>query len=284
MRHAHGYVPQTLADLGVVGMGLNVALLLAWLGAAARATGVRPRRRWGAWLWALLRTRDTGARPQLRPQLATTPERIGLMTLATTAIAFGVHSAVDWTWFVPANAVAGLLCAAWVAGRGPLDEPPAERVALPRGGAAWRAASGRSRSPGLVLAAGLAGAWAVWQPQRSVDASDAALEALDAGHLPQALSDAHRAADLDPLSIDPLTTLAAVQVAAHDPAAARATLQRAVRLQPANPQSWLQLGQLELDQGHARRALRLLGAAIYLDPQGPIAQAAYAQAQQQAAR
>ena len=56
-----------------------------------------------------------------------------------------------------------------------------------------------------------------------------------------------------------------------------------MRLQPANPESWLRLGQFELNAGHAQRALRLLGAAIYLDPRGPEAQTAYAQAQQLAA-
>jgi hypothetical protein len=282
VRHAHGYVPQTLADLGLIGMGINLALLIAWLGAAARATGVRPRHRWGPWVWTLVRTRDTRARPSLRPHEPMTPERIGVMTLAATAIAFGVHSAVDWTWFVPGTAVTGLVCAAWVAGRGPLAEPPTARAALPRGRAGWTAARGRLALAALVLAAGLASAWAIWQPQRSADAGDAALAALEAGHPQQAQSNAEHAAKLDPLSIDPLLTLAAVQTAAHEPAAARATLERAVELQPANPESWLRLGQLELDQGRSRRALRLLGAAIYLDPQGPEAQAAYAQAQQRA--
>ncbi len=31
-RHAHGFVPQTLADLGIVGVAVTTALLLAWLG------------------------------------------------------------------------------------------------------------------------------------------------------------------------------------------------------------------------------------------------------------
>ncbi|MBA3264471.1 MAG: O-antigen ligase family protein, partial [Thermoleophilaceae bacterium] len=43
-RHAHGFVPQTLADLGIVGVALTTALLLAWLVAVARATGLHPRR------------------------------------------------------------------------------------------------------------------------------------------------------------------------------------------------------------------------------------------------
>lgn len=284
VRHAHGYVPQTLADLGLIGMGISVALLLAWLGAAARATGVRSRRRWGAWLLTLVRTRDTRTRPTLRPSQPMTPERIGLMTLATTAIAFGVHSAVDWTWFVPGTAVTGLLCAAWVAGRGPLDEAPLPPAALPHDRAGWSAARGRVALAALVLVVGVAGAWTIWQPQRSVEANDAALTALLAGQRQDALADAQDAVDINPLSIDPLVTLSAVQRANQQPDAARATLQRVVRLQPANPESWLRLGQFELEAGHAQRALRLLGAAIYLDPRGPEAQAAYALAQQRAAQ
>lgn len=278
VRHAHGYVPQTLADLGWTGLAVNVLLLLAWLVAAGRATGLRPRRRWGAWIVALARTRDARIRPARRAAQPMTAERIGMLTLATTAIAFGVHSAVDWTWFVPGTAVTGLLCAAWVAGRGPLDDAP-PRAALPR---PLRAAPGRLAIAAVVLVVGLAGAWAVWQPQRAASANDRAFAALTDGRLSQAQADAEQAARIDPFSIDPLLTLAAVQSVAHQPAAARATLQRAVRLQPANPETWLRLGQLELAQGRARRALTILNAAIFLDPHGPAAQAAYAQAQQAA--
>ncbi len=256
VRHAHGYVPQTLADLGAIGMGISVVLLVAWLLAA----------------WRVIRPRDS-----------VTPERIGLMTLAATALAFGVHSAVDWTWFVPGTAVAGLLCAAWVAGRGPLDEPSAP-AALPRGRVAWSAARSRIALAAVVLVAGIAAAWAIWQPQRAVDAGDAALTALLDGHVQEARAHAKDAVAIDPLSIDALFTLAAVERAASAPQGAREALQRAVELQPANPESWLRLGQFELDQGNVRRALRLLGAAIYLDPRGPEAQTEYARAQQRNAR
>lgn len=279
VRHAHGYVPQTLADLGLVGMGLSLALLVAWLGAAGRATGVRPRRRWGAWAVEAVRSRELRGGPAPRPARPMTPERIGLTTLAATAVAFGVHSAVDWTWFIPGTAVAGLLCAAWVAGRGPFDEPPAGAPRLPRSGADWAAARGRGALAVLMVAAGLAAAWAIWQPQRAVDAGDKALDALDAGDVARATDDAERATRINPLSIDPLLTLATVQVAAGEPAAARATFQRAVRLQPANPETWLRLGEFELAQGKVRRALTVLNAAVYLDPHGPATQAAYARAQ-----
>jgi tetratricopeptide (TPR) repeat protein len=130
----------------------------------------------------------------------------------------------------------------------------------------------------LIAIAGLAAAWAIWQPQRAADANDAALSALDGGHLPQAQADAQRAHRLDPLSIDPLLTLSAAQSVAGQATAARATLEQAVELQPANPESWLRLGQLELQQSDPQAAVKALDAAVYLDPQSPATQAAYAQA------
>ncbi len=252
VRHAHGYVPQTLADLGWSGLGVSLALLLAWLLAAARASG----------LW----------RGRGRPREPLDAERIGLLTLATTALAFGVHSAVDWTWFVPGTAVTGLLCAAWVAGRGPASEQPAP--------ARWRPTPVRIALALAAVAIALVAAWTIWQPQRAVGVDDRALDALDAGHVATARAEAVQAADIDPLSLDPLLTLAAAQAAGGDVVAARATLERGVRLQPANPESWLRLGEFELGHGHARKALSILDAAVYLDPHGPAAQTTYARAQQ----
>ena len=49
-------------------------------------------------------------------------ERVGLATLAAVALVFGLHSAIDWTWFVPGNVVPALLCAGWVASRATLRE------------------------------------------------------------------------------------------------------------------------------------------------------------------
>jgi tetratricopeptide (TPR) repeat protein len=282
VRHAHGWIPQTLADLGLPGLALSLALLAAWLAAAARSTGVRPRGRWGAWLAELARTRDFSSRPARRPREPVTPEQIGLLTLATTAIAFGVHSTVDWTWFVPGTAVTGLVCAAWVAARGPAAEPPG-RPALPRTRRDWVAARGRVAIAAAVVVTGLAAAWTIWQPQRATNVNDDALAALDAGRLPQAQADARRARRIDPLALDPRFALAEIQARGGRAAQARETLQRAVHDQPANPETWLRLGQLELDQGDARAALDVLAAAVYLDPHGPAPQSAYAQAKQAAA-
>ena len=49
-------------------------------------------------------------------------------------VVFGVHSLVDWTWYVPGNACVALLCAGWLAGRGPLEATAAvEAQAIRRG-------------------------------------------------------------------------------------------------------------------------------------------------------
>ena len=61
---------------------------------------------------------------------AYTPERIGMLTMLCIVIVFGVHSFADWTWYVPGDAFVALLCAGWLAGRGPL---PAGNLAAPAG-------------------------------------------------------------------------------------------------------------------------------------------------------
>ena len=122
VRHAHGYAVQTLADLGLIGLALSLVATVGWAVAALRVTGIPRRDR----------------------RLPFDPERVGLITMTSVVVVFGIHSLIDWTWFVPANAVVALLCAGWVAGRAPLADrlsgaPPASR-APPR----------LARDPGLL--------------------------------------------------------------------------------------------------------------------------------------
>ena len=194
VRHAHGYVVQTAADLGLAGLAVSLALLAAWLAGAARATG--------------LRRRDRG-----RPF---PPERIGLLTLVAVVIVFGVHSFVDWTWFVPANAAVALLAAGWVAGRGPLARADAEedddaRSRPPRAEddlrerlRAGMRERGRATCAAAALLIVLATAWAVFQPMRADTMTQDALDKLDRGDGAAALAQAQQAHDVDPLSLDPL--------------------------------------------------------------------------------
>jgi O-antigen ligase len=260
VKHAHGFVVQTLADLGAIGLALALALLLTWMAAAGRAT--HPfNRRWTSWrTWLDIRA---GARPGWRssPQ-PYTPERIGMLSMLCVVVVFGAHSLVDWTWYVPGDAFVALLCAGWLAGRGPL-----------------RAESGGARGPrslreidpmrmgvaACAVIAALLAAWSQWQPQRSVDASQEALNLL-AGNPRGALAKAQTGVARDPLSAQALFTLATIQRDTGEPALARATLQRAVRLQPSNPQTWLTLGRYDLADEPAV-ALKELQAAIYLNPE-----------------
>jgi hypothetical protein len=300
VKHAHGFVVQTLADLGAVGLVLALGLLLAWMAAAGRAT--HPfNRRWTSWrAWLNIRA---GARPGWRrsPQ-PYTPERIGMLSMLCLVVVFGVHSFVDWTWYVPGDAFVALLCAGWLVGRGPLDayrsnsaptrewpaataatapgldttagggSSPATASAPPAGapaagesgahsgGTSWPRSLREigpmrvSVATAAVIAALLA-AWSQWQPQRSVDASQEAL-ALLTTNPHGALAKAQTGVARDPVSAQ----------AAGEPALAKATLQRAVRLQPSNPQTWLALARHDLASEPAI-ALRELQAAIYLNPE-----------------
>ena len=317
VRHAHGYVVQTLADLGILGLALTLTLLLAWMLAAGRAT--HPfNRRWSSWktLRGWLDRADSGATPGWQRLLLDgrparyTPERVGMLTMLCIVVVFGIHSLADWTWYVPGDACVALLCAGWLAGRGPIEVPLASsgattmsfaavgRAAATPAGADGLSASVTGAAPSTLLpdferlrarlrpevlgplricvalaavAGALLAAWAQWQPQRSVDASQQALSEL--GSDPRgALSSAQRGVSRDPLSAQALYTLSAVQGANGKPALARATLQRAVRLQPSNPQTWLTLGQYDLNRD-PRAALNEIGAAIYLNPESIAAEA-----------
>src|SRR5437870_5122035 len=98
---------------------------------------------------------------------------------------------------------------------------------------------------GVALAAALLAAWAEWQPQRSEDARQGAL-ALLARDPRAALARAQSAVDRDPLSAQALFAVARAQQLSGRQGLATKTLQRAVRLQPSNPETWLALGETEL--------------------------------------
>jgi hypothetical protein len=309
VRHAHGYVVQTLADLGIAGLALTLVLLLAWMAAAGRST--HPfNRRWTSWatLRGWLDRAGSGGYPAWRRLTVAagpapyTAERVAMLSMLCLVVVFGIHSLVDWTWYVPGNAAVALLCAGWLAGRGPLSatgggDEASGGAELPGAGATLAASpagsvdrvGGERPRPSArlsdirarltpaalgplrigvaaaIVVGALLAAWAQWQPQRSADASQQALAKL-ARNPHAALASAHTAVSRDPLSAQALFTLSAVQQAAGDPAAARATLGQAVHLQPSNPQTWLTLGEYDLTR-NPRAAVQELEAAIYLNPE-----------------
>jgi cytochrome c-type biogenesis protein CcmH/NrfG len=292
VRHAHSFILQTLADLGLVGLLVALALLFTWLVAAGRAT--HPfNRRWTSWR-AWLAIRAGGERPGWRRMHERelrryTPERIGMLSMLCIVVTFGAHSLIDWTWYVPGDACVALLCAGWLAGRGPLlagartPSAPGITAALGRSSAAGPTAAPRDRRSrpsstrmlvaGAVIVAACLSAWSQWQPQRSEEARQEAEAKLEAHDRPAALAAANTAVARDPLSIEALFTLASVQQVAGEPSFARATLARAVRLQPSNPQAWLVLGRYDLTSNKPQAAVEELQAAIYLDPESISAEA-----------
>jgi tetratricopeptide (TPR) repeat protein len=224
--------------------------------------------------WSLAAGRTLGLWPRGARNAAWPPERQGLAALALVAVVFGVHSALDWTWFVPAVAVTGIFCAGWVAGRGPLLAPREPGTAGAPPLAAVEPAVPRGRRlrtallPGVaVLAFALLTAVAVSEPWRSERKGNDALSQAERGDFQSALAATERAEDLNPLSVDPFFDRAAVQTAAGNTLAARQSLERAVQLQPASAEAWQRLGEYHLnDLSQPARAVPVLRAAVYLDP------------------
>jgi tetratricopeptide (TPR) repeat protein len=131
-----------------------------------------------------------------------------------------------------------------------------------------------------VLVVAVAAAWAAFQPVRSVHAEDALFNRIDRNELGAAANIARISSDRNPLAVDPLFELAYIEVLRNRPQAALAALERAVRLQPANAATWRRLGHLRLDTlDQPDAALRDFRAAYYLDPQSPISQQDFIDAQ-----
>jgi O-Antigen ligase len=248
--HAHGFVPQTLADLGIVGVILTTVLLVAWLAAALRATALLPRRL----PYALPKSEP-------EPRRDWDSDRMGLVALTLAAIAFGLQSIIDWTWFVPGPAVLALVAAGYVAGRGPLTALPEPREPRPR------PTPDRIAAAVGVGVAALAIAWAVWQPEASDRATGEALELAEAGDFPDAVSKTEDAQDLNPLSPEPLLVRASIQTQAGDEAAAESSLEQAVLSFPGDPHTWYRLAAFQLGtEDQPAAALETIQGALYLDP------------------
>jgi hypothetical protein len=252
VQHAHSYVIETFADFGLIGVAVSLALLVAWALAARRTVGLQwPRR--------------SSLSPRGPPDSDHASERIGLLTLLAVVLTFGVHSLIDWTWFIPGTAVVALACAGWLAGRGPLAEPI--------GTAPQRRSLYRSPGAGIgvasIAAITILLIWVIVQPLRSSDAYASALSAAARGDSAAALTAARDAAASDPLSVDPDFLLSRIYAGLGNSVAARGELTDAVSLQPGNPASWQQLGEYDLSQHRPRPALSELHRALVLDPASP---------------
>lgn len=252
--HAHGFVVQTLADLGLVGILSIVLLLAAWGRSAARTLGGR-----GA-PWP--------------------HERLGAVALFAAVLIYGVHSFLDWTWSFPAATLPALIAAGWLAGRGsitsprPLPEPPSPAVQQ-----GWVGAVGRWTPRVQLTAFAVLAVWSIWQPYRSFEASQKAIVAVSEGRVEEAIELATAAVDENPVSLDASSAKATALAAGGSIDEARAALEESISRQPENPAAWVQLLNFELGPAaDAERAAAAYKAARYLDPRSAGLQATIQQA------
>jgi tetratricopeptide (TPR) repeat protein len=229
---------------------LTTALLIAWLIAAARVTGIYPRR---------LPFRRGNGEP--RPRRDWSGDRVALVALALIAIVFGLQSAIDWTWFVPGPTAMALVAAGFVAGRAPIgsDPDPAIEPGPP--------APARLLAGSAILLISVVLAWAIWQPEASDRDTTEAIRLAEQGDFQGALAKTTDAADANPLNPDPLLTRAAIETDAGLEDAAQATLEQAVLKFPGDPQTWLRLAAFQLGTlDRPEQAASTLRGALFLDP------------------
>ena len=131
----------------------------------------------------------------------------------------------------------------------------------------------------LVVALALAAAWSAIQPVRAVNAGDAAIERLEVGGLEAAVSIARIAHDRNPLSPDPLWELAYIEQQRGRLANAEDALEEAVRIQPANAETWRRLGRFQLSTlNQPSDALASFRAAYFLDPGNEVSKSDFLEA------
>ncbi len=262
VRHVHGFVPQTLADLGIVGLGLALAALIAWVMAALRALEAR-REAPTRWLDGA----DDG--------------RTALASLVVVAFVFGIHSALDWTWYVPGAAIFGLVAAGWVAGSARnaamhLTNSAASRDSTPRPPQPlWI----RATLAAGIVAIGIATMLSIYRPARAIQRVEAGYILAAHGHPYRAMAAGRDANDLDHLADEPFYLIADAQSILGRNTDAEKTLETIAARQPANPDTWLHLAEFRLHVlDNPEGALDALEPALYLSPNSEHGRALYDEA------
>lgn len=238
--HAHGFIPQVMADLGILGLLIVIALALAWLVLAFRILGASKQ-------------------TPVRWLSGADDARLAEVAIALVAIGFGIHSAIDWTWFVPGAALFALVCAGWVAG-----SPTSHRGIVPApidDGSKLRVA--RAVAISIV---GIAVAFAIYQPVRAQYKIDAGLDKVESNPR-AALAYGREAHDLDPTSAEAFFLTSAALNNLNQPNAADQVLTNAATQQPGNPETWLRLAEFRLNVlDRPGRAISALVPLLYQSP------------------
>jgi len=182
-------------------------------------------------------------------------EQAAAIALAIAVPLYILHSLVDIDWdFVAVSApvffVGGLL------------------VGL---GGRVREAHARERPWVAALAVGcmLGAVYSLAAPWLAADRTSDAYAALADQRPAAAASAARDAVDFNPFTVEPIWVLATAYASVGDQVEAVQQFERAARLQPENPDVWVQLGEYELARCAVFPAYRALNQAYTLDPFGP---------------
>jgi tetratricopeptide (TPR) repeat protein len=164
-------------------------------------------------------------------------------------VAYLLHAAADWVWEMPVVTLSALFCAAiLLASQRPADP-------------AWL--TGKRRLVAVALAAPVLGVALVGHVgNRATAASSAALER---GEPDSALAHAQRAIDWAPWSHEPWQLRGEAELFVQDDVAARKSLIHALKLNPENWSTWLDLA--VASRGAER--VRALAEAERLNPLSP---------------
>lgn len=240
--HAHGMVPQVAADLGALGLVVLLGLTAVWLLAAFKLAGVARRAPWH-WLDEADEFRQAS------------------VAMMLVALLFGLHSAIDWVWFVPGVAFFGLLAGGWT-----LGSPAAHSAVEPSTSAATKGGRLQIVRAAAIAVVGIAVAYAAYQPVRAERKVAAGLEIADSN--PQkALKLGDDAIKLDPTSADAFILVSVAQSNGGRQQAAESTLAELTAEQPGNPTPWLRLSQFRLiNLNDPDGAIRALRPVLYQSP------------------
>jgi O-Antigen ligase len=225
---AHSLYVETLAELGLVGAALVIAIIVALVIAARRA----------------LRGRT-----------------IGLAAVAAALVATGLFSAaLDWTWELPAALIPLILAAAVlteVAGR---PAPAAELATDP-------APRGDRFALGIAtVAVAWASIWASGMLLLTEVKLGDSREAVDRGELEDAVQDAVDAGAIQPWSPEPPLQEAQVELLRGDVEAARVAVADAMERAPGDYRPWVVAARIEQQAGDDIAYFRAFERAAELAP------------------
>lgn len=198
-----------------------------------------------------------------RRRASLAPPAAGAVAAATAVFLYWlVHGTVDWLWELPvlAGPAFGLLGLAGAI----VPQPAVAEEGVARGrrrGPRWAAAV---VGVGALLAA-LGSVALPWLSSAYTEAGAAVWRKRPAA----AYARLERAADLNPLSAEPLVIEGSIALKRRDLAVAERALAEAIRREPNNWYAYLQLALLHGSQGRFRLAARSLASARALNPLDP---------------